>query len=184
MFKTAFEPETNGFAFANSWGFNEADRQVLRDGEPWLSGLVSTDYTTYRDVLLAFEERDGGIDALVDDAGAALEDGLCLLYELEGACEVAVCGEEIHTIDTDEHPCGILGLFPYGTHEQGDADSLVLYDHAADAFVEFGQRHDMLWGWQTMGCACAVTEGPAQSRWYAMLAAVLGLTALIRRRER
>ena len=31
MFKTAFDPETNGFAFTNSWGFNEADRQVLRD---------------------------------------------------------------------------------------------------------------------------------------------------------
>ncbi len=163
---------------------DEGARELWMDGEPWLEALVRSDLTTARDVLLAFEESEGGVDAMVADPAAALEDRFCLLFEPAGACVQAVCGEEIHSIDVEGPPCGILGVFPHGAHQQDDADSLFLYDGAADAFVEFGQRHDMLLGWQVMGCGCAITEGPARNEWYAFLAAVMGLGALIRRRKR
>jgi len=166
---------------AYTWDAGDPPVELVRKGEPWHSARVLRD-DHGGEVLVALEDTPDGVDAMLADPRGWAADHSCLLFELEGACARAACGEDIPPERTAE-ACGVVGVFPYGPHSEPVRAEMWLYDDSVGAFIEWSQAFDHLWGWQLMGCGCAITEGPARVEWYAIMAAVLGLAALIRRRE-
>jgi MYXO-CTERM domain-containing protein len=167
-----------------AWAEEAESVELVAKGEPWHSARVMVDSWNQGAVMVAFEESEDGVDAMIEDPWTWVQDHSCLLLELEGECRKATCGVDLAAVGLLDEACGVVGVFPYGAHSYGDADSMELYDEAAGEFVEWSQAYDFLLGWGLIGCGCAITEGPASEDWYALLATVMGMAALIRRRRR
>jgi len=156
--------------------------QLMRKGEPWHSARAFRAVGGTRSVFVALEASLSGVDEMLADPTGWAAEHSCLLLEVEGECRRAACGEDLDPA-VEARACGVVGVFPYGPHSSAKDDTLWLYDGAVEGFIAWGQAHDMLYGWQLAGCGCATSEGPARDPWYAVMAVVLGLAFLVRRRD-